>query len=87
MNGPKVFADGTLTIVVGSEPWPDSVQVWVGTHKLEKFQAVRLESGSVRQTAGEMTFPSRTGKEEIDLQTEQEARLLSMFKWLRIRWG
>jgi len=85
MSGPRVFADGTMTVVIGPEPWPETVQVYVGTHKIKKLQALRFEAGAAHPTAGEITLPPRTGKEETDLENETEARLLSALKWLRIR--
>lgn len=84
MNLPRVFADGTLTIVIGSEPWPHSMQVYVGPHKVESLKIVSAEVKEF-ETNVVATLPVASGKESTDLRVEQEARLLSVLNWLKIR--
>lgn len=85
MSLPKVFAEGTLTVVIGSEPWPESMQVYAGPHKLNLVMAASVSAAADAPTAGEIALAPRTGRPETDLQIEQEARLLAALKWLKIR--
>jgi hypothetical protein len=79
-----VFADGTLTIVIGPEPWPEAIQVYVGPHKLRHVKTIWAQAGCACGTGGTVSLPARSGREETDLATEQESRLLSGIKWLQI---
>jgi hypothetical protein len=84
VNPPRVFADGTLTVVMGPEPWPDSIQVYAGPHKLSLVRRVRASVGE-NATEVEVSLAPLTGNQQQDLKTEQEARLLAALRWLQLR--
>jgi hypothetical protein len=89
MSTPKVFAEGTLTIVIGSETWPPSISVYAGPHEIRMLKALKFKVGIQDITKddianGEAILPAQTEKEDVNLQIEQEARMLSPFKWMTI---
>jgi hypothetical protein len=86
MNPPRVFADETLTIVIGPGPWPCSMQAYVGPHKVESIKIVSVEVKEF-ETNVTVTLPAISGREDVDLKVEQEARLLSVLSWLKIQQG
>jgi hypothetical protein len=84
MSPPRVFGEGTITVVIGPEPWPYSMQVYVGPHKVESLKIVSTEVKEFETTVV-ATLPAASGREEEDLRVEQDARLLSVLSWLKIR--
>lgn len=84
MTLPRVFSEGTLTVVIGLDSWPNSMQVYAGPHKLETLEGLKIDIHKTK-TTGEILLPSSVGEDNEDLTVEQEERLLSMFKWIRVR--
>jgi len=84
MSSPKVFAEGTLTIVVGPEPWPESIQIYSGSHKIMKASGIQLKIAP-GMTDGAIMFPAKTSQNDSDLEIEQESRLLAGLRWLAVQ--
>ena len=89
MKRARVFAEGTMTLVIGPPADKDElakIRVYAGPNELLMACRLKLEANldnGAREM--EMTVASPCGIDDIDLTVEQNLRLLSAFKWLKIR--
>jgi hypothetical protein len=87
MSNPKVFGDGTMTIVLGpveGETLP-RIRVYAGPHEIRMAFHLKLEANldnGMRNVLVSMS--SLCGVDDLDLAVEQNVRLLSALKWVDV---
>ena len=74
-ESPRVFEQGTVTVVIGQTD--DDVSVYVGTHKIGSMHSLGIQISPDSSSKIEITFASRTGNQDLDLRVEEDLRLAS----------
>jgi len=77
MDAPRVFEEGTVTIVLG----PGGCTVYAGAKEIEMFEHARAESRSGQTPLVELKF-ARSHEQDVDLRIEESARTARTIPWV-----
>lgn len=81
MERPRVFEEGTITLVAS----PQGCSVYVGANEIRMFSAVELkfEEGDPSPTL--ILKLQRSHDQEVALKLDEENRLIQSLSWVNIR--
>jgi hypothetical protein len=72
-----------MTIVVGQHT--GAVSVYVGSTQIGILSSLELKASKDRMTPKvKVTFPERTGNQDVDLTTEESVRKVSTLPWVSV---
>lgn len=77
MDRPKVFEEGTVTLVAG----PRGLSLYVGSHELQMFSEVELRFGDGKPVPTLKLRFQRSHDEEVRLKLDEERRTASSLPW------
>lgn len=80
MNSPRVFEEGTVTLVLG----PGGCTVYAGAKEIGMFESVAADSG---QESGRPSVEIRFGKshdQDVAMRIEESARTAKTISWVRV---
>jgi hypothetical protein len=75
MDKPRVFEEGTVTLVVG----PQGCSVYVGANELRMFSEIELKLGGSSPSL-KLQF-QRSHDEKVALELDEERRLAQSLSW------
>lgn len=79
-DGPRVFEDGAVTLVLGS----NGAALYAGAHRVTTFSSVRADVGEDGSVRMEVRF-SRSHDPDVGLRIEENKRLLGPFPWATVK--
>ncbi len=80
-DGPKAFGDNDITITIGQD---GMFQIFAGQKRISWIQSATVSVDTNKpKPIVEVTFPRSLSK-HLDVQIEENVRVLSQFSWVRI---